>query len=239
MAGERGKISRILVPVENLVYRVGRIDVADQMNWKRYLSSVLVFSLISLVVLMAILMLQGVLPLNPEGFDGLSWHLAFNTAASFVTNTNWQSYSGEATLSYFSQAIGLTVQNFVTPAVGMAVLFALFRGLVGEDVSTSRQLLRGCDPRNPLRALAAVLRARDSRRCAGFPSKPRAIRDGAAARACRRRCRRQHRGCGGSRGGRRRRRGRRARRASGKPGRHQAARHQRRRLQRRELRKPA
>ena len=135
MAGERGKISRILVPVENLVYRFCRIDVADQMNWRRYLSSVLVFSLISLVVLMAILMLQGFLPFNPEGFDGLSWHLAFNTAASFVTNTNWQSYSGEATLSYFSQAIGLTVQNFVTPAVGMAVLFALFRGLVGEDVS--------------------------------------------------------------------------------------------------------
>lgn len=135
MAGEHGKISRILVPVENLVYRICRIDVADQMNWKRYLSSALIFSLISLVVLMAILMLQGFLPFNPEGFDGLSWHLAFNTAASFVTNTNWQSYSGEATLSYFSQAIGLTVQNFVTPAVGMAVLFALFRGLVGEDVS--------------------------------------------------------------------------------------------------------
>lgn len=134
MAGEHGKISRILVPVENLVYRICRIDVADQMNWKRYLSSALIFSLISLVVLMAILMLQGFLPFNPEGFDGLSWDLAFNTAASFVTNTNWQSYSGEAALSYFSQAIGLTVQNFVTPAVGMAVLFALFRGLVGEGV---------------------------------------------------------------------------------------------------------
>ena len=72
------------------------------------------------------------LPLNPEKLPGLPVDLAFNTAASFVTNTNWQAYSGESTLSYFSQAFGLTVQNFATPAVGLAVLFALFRGLVSE-----------------------------------------------------------------------------------------------------------
>ena len=77
-------------------------------------------------------MLQGLLPFNPEGLPGLSWDLAFNTAVSFVTNTNWQAYSGESALSYFSQAIGLTVQNFVTPAVGLGVLFALFRGIVSE-----------------------------------------------------------------------------------------------------------
>lgn len=82
--------------------------------------------------LFAILMLQGLLPFNPEGLPGLSWDLAFNTAVSFVTNTNWQAYSGESALSYFSQAIGLTVQNFVTPAVGLGVLFALFRGIVSE-----------------------------------------------------------------------------------------------------------
>ncbi len=133
MAGERvAVLSRVLVPVENVVYRCIRVDRADVMGWKRYLISALVFSALSLAGLFAILMLQGVLPGNPEGLPGLTWDLAFNTAASFVTNTNWQAYSGESALSYFSQAIGLTVQNFVTPAVGMAVLFALFRGLVSE-----------------------------------------------------------------------------------------------------------
>ena len=133
MAGERvAVLSRVLVPVENVVYRCIRVDRADVMGWKRYLISALVFSALSLAGLFAILMLQGVLPGNPEGLPGLTWDLAYNTAASFVTNTNWQAYSGESALSYFSQAIGLTVQNFVTPAVGMAVLFALFRGLVSE-----------------------------------------------------------------------------------------------------------
>ena len=126
MAGERvAVLSRVLVPVENVVYRCIRVDRADVMGWKRYLISALVFSALSLAGLFAILMLQGVLPGNPEGLPGLTWDLAFNTAASFVTNTNWQAYSGESALSYFSQAIGLTVQNFVTPAVGMAVLFVL------------------------------------------------------------------------------------------------------------------
>ncbi len=132
MAGQKTLLSRVLVPVENVVYRYARIDKAEDMGWKRYLVSVLVFSAICLVGLFAILMLQSVLPFNPEGLPGLSWDLAFNTAVSFVTNTNWQAYSGESTLSYFSQAIGLTVQNFVTPAVGLGVLFALLRGLVSE-----------------------------------------------------------------------------------------------------------
>ncbi|MEA5021003.1 MAG: potassium-transporting ATPase subunit KdpA [Gordonibacter sp.] len=132
MAGEKTVLSRVLVPVENFIYRGVRIDKNEGMNWKRYLVNALVFSVVSFVGLFAILMLQGILPFNPEGLPGLSWHLAFNTAASFVSNTNWQSYSGESALSYFSQALGLTVQNFVTPAVGMAVLFALFRGIVSE-----------------------------------------------------------------------------------------------------------
>lgn len=132
MAGERTVLSRVFVPVENVIYRCIRIDKSEDMGWKRYLVSALAFSAISLVGLFAILMLQGMLPLNPEGLPGLTWDLAFNTAASFVTNTNWQAYSGESALSYFSQAFGLTVQNFVTPAVGMAIMFALFRGLVSE-----------------------------------------------------------------------------------------------------------
>lgn len=133
MAGEKTLLGRVLVPVENAIYKVTRVDKNENMGWKRYLVSALAFSAISLVGLFAILMCQGFLPFNPEGLDGLSWHLAFNTAASFVTNTNWQSYSGESALSYFSQALGLTVQNFVTPAVGMAVLFALFRGIVNVN----------------------------------------------------------------------------------------------------------
>lgn len=132
MAGEKTPLSRVLVPVENVVYKCIRVDKNEDMGWKKYLANTLVFSIFSLVGLTAILMLQGFLPFNPEGLPGQSWHLAFNTASSFVTNTNWQSYSGESSLSYFSQAIGLTVQNFVTPAVGIAVLFALFRGLVSE-----------------------------------------------------------------------------------------------------------
>ena len=132
MAGERTLFSRALVPVENVVYRCIRVDKSEDMGWKKYLVSALAFSAICLVGLFAILMLQGVLPFNPEGLPGLTWDLAFNTAVSFVTNTNWQAYSGESALSYFSQALGLTVQNFVTPAVGLAVLFALFRGLVSE-----------------------------------------------------------------------------------------------------------
>ncbi|WP_080801668.1 potassium-transporting ATPase subunit KdpA [Arabiibacter massiliensis] len=130
--GKIAGLSRVLVPVENVVYRCIRVDKSEDMGWKKYLASALAFSAICLVGLFAILMLQGALPFNPEGIDGMSWDLAFNTAISFVTNTNWQAYSGESALSYFSQAIGLTVQNFVTPAVGLAVLFALFRGLVSE-----------------------------------------------------------------------------------------------------------
>ncbi len=136
MAGEKTVLSRVLVPVENVVYRCIRVDKTESMGWKRYLVTALAFSAVSLVGLFAILMLQGVLPLNPEGLPGLTWDLAFNTAVSFVSNTNWQSYSGESALSYFSQSVGLVVQNFVTPAVGMAVLFALFRGIVSEE-STS------------------------------------------------------------------------------------------------------
>ena len=136
MAGERTLFSRVLVPVENVVYRCIRVDRTEEMGWKKYLVSTLAFSLICLVGLTAILMLQNLLPGNPEGLPGLTWDLAFNTAASFVTNTNWQAYSGESALRDFSQALGLTVQNFVTPAVGLAVMFALFRGIVSEG-STS------------------------------------------------------------------------------------------------------
>ncbi len=130
MNGEHTFCSRILTPLENLIYKLLGIRKEEQMNWKKYLKSVLVFSGIGLVFLFLLQLLQGFLPGNPQGLSGVTWDLAFNTAASFVTNTNWQAYSGESTLSYLTQAVGLTVQNFMSAATGIAVLFALIRGFV-------------------------------------------------------------------------------------------------------------
>lgn len=130
MNGEKVFLSRLLTPVENGIYKLLRVNVTDEMNWKKYAVSVLVFSGIFFILLFGIQVLQGVLPLNPEGLKNVRWDLAFNTTSSFVTNTNWQAYLGESTLSYFTQMMGLTVQNFVSAAVGIAVLFALIRGFV-------------------------------------------------------------------------------------------------------------
>ena len=130
MSGEKTVLSKVLTPCENAVYRVMRINPEEEMDWKKYARSVLVFSGIGLVFLFLLQLVQGVLPGNPQGLSGVKWDLAFNTSASFVTNTNWQAYSGESTLSYLTQALGLTVQNFVSAATGIAVLFALIRGFV-------------------------------------------------------------------------------------------------------------
>lgn len=130
MNGERVFLSRLLLPVENLIYRGLRIDKEEEMDWKKYSVCTAVFSVMSLAVLWAILCFQNLLPLNPQGMGGMSWHLGFNTASSFTTNTNWQAYSGESSLSYFSQMLGLNFQNFVSAAVGIVVLFALIRGFV-------------------------------------------------------------------------------------------------------------
>ena len=130
MNGEKTFLSKILTPCEDAVYKVMRVKKDEQMNWKKYAVSVLIFSGIGLVFLFLLQLLQGVLPGNPQGISGVKWDLSFNTAASFVTNTNWQAYSGESTLSYLTQALGLTVQNFVSAATGIAVLFALIRGFI-------------------------------------------------------------------------------------------------------------
>ena len=130
MNGERVFLSRILVPVEKGIYKILKIDKDEDMGWKKYSACAAVFSVMSILVLWAILCFQKFLPLNTEGLDGMSWHLGFNTAASFITNTNWQAYSGESALSYFSQMIGLNFQNFVSAAVGIVVLYALIRGFV-------------------------------------------------------------------------------------------------------------
>lgn len=128
MYGEKTVLSRVLTPCEKAVYRIMRIDSREEMTWKKYAWSVVIFSAAGFVFLFLLQLLQGVLPGNPQRLPGVKWDLAFNTTASFVTNTNWQAYSGESTLSYLSQALGLTVQNFVSAATGIAVLFALIRG---------------------------------------------------------------------------------------------------------------
>ncbi|WP_239114649.1 potassium-transporting ATPase subunit KdpA [Planotetraspora kaengkrachanensis] len=119
---------RWLAKVERPIYRVIGADPQAEQTWKRYASSVIVFSAISLLISYGIFRLQEHLPFNPEHMPGVEWHTAWNTAVSFVTNTNWQSYSGESTMSYLSQMGALAVQNFVSAAVGMAVAVALIRG---------------------------------------------------------------------------------------------------------------
>ncbi|MDF3936242.1 potassium-transporting ATPase subunit KdpA [Pseudomonas citronellolis] len=133
MEGERTFLSPLLLPVERLIYRACGIDPQREQNWKGYTLAMLVFNLAGLALLFAILLGQSALPLNPQHLPGLEWTLALNTAVSFVTNTNWQAYSGEAALSYLSQMLGLTVQNFVSPAVGLAVLVVLARGIARKS----------------------------------------------------------------------------------------------------------
>lgn len=130
MYGEHTFLSKICVPCEHLVYKIMGVDEHEEMTWKKYLLSVILFSVFGFLFLFLLQIFQYYLPGNPEKLEGTSWHLAFNTAASFVTNTNWQAYSGESTLSYLTQALGLTVQNFVSAATGIAVLFAVIRGFV-------------------------------------------------------------------------------------------------------------
>ncbi|SKA17644.1 potassium-transporting ATPase subunit KdpA [Consotaella salsifontis] len=132
--GERTFLTPILAPVEGLFASACGVDgqKCDQ-HWTRYALSVLAFNAAGWLMLYAVLRLQGVLPWNPQGLPGLSPDLAFNTAVSFVTNTNWQAYGGETTMSYFSQMVGLTVQNFVSAATGIAVGAAVIRGFFGRE----------------------------------------------------------------------------------------------------------
>jgi len=122
--------------LERLIYRVCGVDPQREMTWQVYAVAVLLFNGFGVLALYALLRLQGVLPLNPQDFPGLSGDLAFNTAVSFVTNTNWQSYGGETTMSYLSQMSGLCVQNFLSAATGMAVLIALTRGIARRSAET-------------------------------------------------------------------------------------------------------
>ena len=121
---------------ERIVYGACGVDPSREQNWAEYARALLLVNAAGIALLFAILKFQNLLPLNPIGLPGLSWHLALNTAVSFVTNTNWQSYGGESTMSMFSQAFGLTVQNFLSPATGIAVVLALVRGLIRRESSS-------------------------------------------------------------------------------------------------------
>ncbi len=128
--GKRTLLTPCLGWLEQLSYRIGGINHNEEMNWKRYAKSMLLFNLCGAITLFFILILQHILPFNPQGFSGLPWPLAFNVTISFVTNTNWQSYAGETTLSYAAQMWGLTVQNFLSASTGIAVLMAFIRGFI-------------------------------------------------------------------------------------------------------------
>jgi K+-transporting ATPase ATPase A chain len=129
-------LDRILGPVERFVYRVGGVRDNAEMNWKVYTLAVLLFNAAGLLAVYALQRLQGSLPLNPRDFPGVTSPSSFNTAVSFASNTNWQGYGGETTMSYLTQMLGLTVQNFVSAATGMAVLVALIRGIAHRSAGT-------------------------------------------------------------------------------------------------------
>lgn len=138
----------ILKPLEKATYRLLCVDPLQEQTWKEYLTSLLFFSLVSLFLTMLILLFQPMLPWNPQKLSSPSWHLALNTAISFMTNTNWQSYAGESTMSYFSQMAALAVQNFVSPAVGLGVSATLVRALSRHQINTVgnfwADLIRSC-----------------------------------------------------------------------------------------------
>jgi K+-transporting ATPase ATPase A chain len=133
---KRTFLSPILMPIEDLIYKAAGIKHDEEMDWKDYAKALLLFNGLGIIVLFLILLLQGNLPLNPQGFPGFSLDLALNTAVSFVTNTNWQAYSGESAASYLTQMSGLAVQNFLSAATGLCIAIALIRGFTRHTSQT-------------------------------------------------------------------------------------------------------
>ena len=134
--GERNFLSPVMAPVERFTYRLLGTRPDEEMNWKKYAVAVLLLALLGVVTLYLIELLQGVLPFNPQHLPGVSPALAFNTSISFNTNTNWQNYGGETTMTYFTQMVGLTVHNFLSAAAGIAVLMAVIRGFTRHTAQT-------------------------------------------------------------------------------------------------------
>ena len=134
--GERTFMSPILRPVEIGLYRLARVDETKEQHWLTYTVAMLLFNAAGFACVYALMRLQGLLPLNPEGMSAVAPDLTFNTAVSFATNTNWQNYGGESTLSYLTQMVGLTTQNFVSAATGIALAVALIRGFARASAKT-------------------------------------------------------------------------------------------------------
>ena len=135
-ARQRTWLDPVVRPIERLIYRLTGVDETREMRWTEYSVALLLFSVVSLLVLYAMQRLQQVLPFNPQGFGAVAPALAFNTAVSFTTNTNWQAYSGESTMSYFTQMAGLAYHNFVSAAVGISVAIAFIRGIAQKEKDT-------------------------------------------------------------------------------------------------------
>ncbi len=134
--GERTFLDPVLRPVEKLIYRLSGVSPDEEMNWKVYAFAMMLFNVLGLLVVYALQRIQGFLPLNPQGFGAVSPDSSWNTAVSFATNTNWQGYGGETTMSYLTQMLALTIQNFVSAATGMAIVIAMIRGLVRHTAKT-------------------------------------------------------------------------------------------------------
>ncbi len=134
--GERTFLDRVLGPIERFIYRISGIDPKEEMDWKVYAIAMLTFNVLGLFFVYTLQRLQGILPLNPQGLGAVSADSSWNTAVSFASNTNWQGYGGEVTMSYLTQMLGLSVQNFVSAAAGMAVLVAFIRGIVRHTTKT-------------------------------------------------------------------------------------------------------
>ena len=134
--GHRLALDRVLGWLERVIYRAAGVKAGDEMSWKSYAAAMLAFNFLGLLAVYVLQRLQGALPLNPQGMSAVSADSSFNTAVSFATNTNWQGYGGESTMSYLTQMLGLTVQNFVSAASGMATLVAVIRGFTRRSVET-------------------------------------------------------------------------------------------------------
>ena len=174
--GENVLLARWFGFAERGFYRLLRTSPDEEQDWKGYGTSVIVFSLLFIIPLYLLLRLQGHLPLNPDHLTGVNAGVSVNTAASFVTNTNWQYYGGESTMSYLSQMAGLAVQNFVSAAVGMAVLAAMIRGFARRETSNTRELLGRPVPHHRLHPAADLHRdggRLSSGRAFPTPSRPR------------------------------------------------------------------
>lgn len=140
-SGERSGIARVFLPLETYSYRFTKVQIAQEMTWNLYLKELLIFNLWGFLAVFFLMLAQGFLPLNPENLSGTSVSLAFNTAISYMTNTNWQAYAGETTLSYLTQMLGLTVQNFLSAATGICVWLVLIRGFVRKPSDTPENTL--------------------------------------------------------------------------------------------------